>query len=75
MSHIITVKSCSNIYDAYVELLREFTIINSRNEHLADDVKCILMACQSDNDIQQKMRQLTVNGMTISNFINTYKEN
>lgn len=69
---IIVDRSGTDMYDDYIELLREFGIITSRNEHLADDVKNILKACTSDNDLERKLRQLTVNGMTVKTFIKTY---
>ena len=61
-----------NIYDAYIQLLREFSIITSRNEHLVDDVKSILKACPSRTDMERKVRAMTVNGMTVKTFIKTY---
>ena len=69
---IVVEKAGVDMYDDYIQLLREFSIINGRTEHLVDDVKNILMSCTSDNDIERKMRQLTVNGMTVKTFIKTY---
>lgn len=72
---IVVEKSGADMYDDYIQLLREFSIINGRTEHLADDVKTILKQCSSQYDLERKVHMLTVNGMTVKTFVNTYKEN
>lgn len=66
---IILEKANKNIYDDYIQLLKEFSIINGRTKHLADEIKVILIACESENDRERKIREMTVSDVRPKQFV------
>ena len=72
MSNIILEKANKNIYDDYIQLLKEFKIINSRTKHLAEEIKVILIACESESDRERKVREMTVSDVRPKQFVQKY---
>lgn len=72
MSNIILEKANKNIYDDYIQLLKEFSVINSRTKHLAEEIKVILIACESENDRERKIREMTVSDVRPKQFVQKY---